>query len=60
MFGLQGLAPLAQVWHAANRVISLVTDPNHEGTDYIMEHPEMQKMCEGVIDLGNGMTVHFG
>lgn len=40
--------------------ISLVTDPKHEGKDYIMEHPEMQKMCEGVVDLGNGMTTHFG
>jgi hypothetical protein len=40
--------------------INLVTDVDHEGKDYIMEHPEMQKMFEGVVDLGNGMTVHFG
>ena len=40
--------------------IKLVTDPDHKGKDYIMEHPEMQKMMEGVVDLGNGMQVHFG
>jgi hypothetical protein len=40
--------------------INLVTDPDHEGKDYIMEHPEMQKLCQGVVDLGNGMAVHFG
>jgi hypothetical protein len=40
--------------------INLVTDTNHVGKDYIMEHPEMQKLYEGVVDLGNGMTVHVG
>jgi hypothetical protein len=39
---------------------NLVTDPNHEGKDYIMEHPEMQKMFDGVVELGNGMVVHVG
>jgi hypothetical protein len=40
--------------------IKLVTDPDHTGIDYIMEHPEMQKMRDSVVDLGNGMAVHFG
>jgi hypothetical protein len=40
--------------------IDLVTDPDHEGKDYIMEHPEMKKMCERVVDLGSGMEVHIG
>ena len=40
--------------------VNHVTDPDHKGKDYIMEHPEMQKMLEGVVDIGNGMTVHFG
>jgi hypothetical protein len=40
--------------------INLVTDVDHKGKDYIMEHPKMQKMFKGVVDLGNGMTVHFG
>jgi hypothetical protein len=51
-------------WHKfgmpLSEFVSLVTDPDHEGTDYIMEHPEMQQMCEGVVDLGSGMSVHFG
>ena len=40
--------------------ISLVTDPDHEGKDYIMEHPEMKEMFENVVDLGNGMVIHYG
>lgn len=43
-----------------SKFVNLVTDPENEGRDFIMEHPEMQKMTEGVVDLGNGMTVHFG
>ena len=40
--------------------ISLVTDPEHQGKDFIVEHPEMQEMLEGVLELGNGMSVYFG
>jgi len=51
-------------WHEfgmpQSEFIKLVTDPDHEGKDYIMEHPEMQKMCGRVVDLGDGMAVHFG
>lgn len=39
--------------------IKLVTDPDHRGKDYIMEHPEMQKMCAGVVDLGSGIEIHI-
>ena len=39
---------------------NLVTDPDHEGKDYIMEHPKMQKMFDGVVDLGNGMVMQLG
>ncbi|KAM6494606.1 hypothetical protein JOM56_009229 [Amanita muscaria] len=51
-------------WHKfgmpQSEFINLVTDPDHEGEDHVMDHPEMQKLFEGVVDLGNGMAIHFG
>jgi len=50
-------------WHKfgmpKSKFISLVTDPDHKGKDYIMEHPEMQKMWEGVVELGNGSPLRI-
>jgi hypothetical protein len=40
--------------------VNLVTDPELQGTDFIMEHPEMREMLDGVVDFGNGMAIHFG
>jgi len=40
--------------------VNLVTDPELQGKDFIMKHPEMQKVLEGAVDLGNGMVIHFG
>ena len=59
MFGPQGLALLAQFGMSPSEFVNLVTDPELRGKDLIMEHPEMQKMLEGVVDLGNGMAIHF-
>lgn len=51
-------------WHKfgmpKSKFIKLVIDPDHEGKDYIMEHPEMEEILEGVVDLGNGSSIHFG
>ncbi|KAM6494819.1 hypothetical protein JOM56_009442 [Amanita muscaria] len=51
-------------WHKfgmpKSEFINLVTDPDHEGKDHVMDHPEMQKLFEGVVDMGNGMVIHFG
>ena len=51
-------------WHKfgmpMSEFVNLVTDSEVEGKDFIMEHPEMQKLCEGVVELGNGMSIHFG
>ena len=50
-------------WHEygmpRSEFIKLVTDPDHQGKDYVMEHPEMQKMCAGVVDLGSGIEIHI-
>jgi len=50
-------------WHKfgmpQSEFIGLVTDPEHEGEDF-MDHPEMQELCGGVTELGNGMSVYFG
>jgi len=51
-------------WHKfgmpQSEFISLVTDPEHQGKDFIMDHPEMQELCAGVVELGNGMSIYFG
>jgi len=35
----------------------LITDPTHEGKDYIMDHPDMAEMMRGVEP---GIVMHFG
>ena len=51
-------------WHkfsmSPSEFVNLVTDPELQGTDFIMEHPEMREMLDGVVDFGNGMAIHFG
>jgi len=39
---------------------ALVTDSQHEGTDYILEHPSVQNMFANMTELGPGLVVHFG
>jgi hypothetical protein len=39
---------------------NLVMDPAHEGTDYIMEHPDMVKMTSNMTELPGGLVVQFG
>ncbi|KAJ6593579.1 hypothetical protein B0H19DRAFT_1091035 [Mycena capillaripes] len=39
---------------------ALVSDPQHEGTDYILEHPSVQNMFGNMIELAPGMVMHFG
>jgi hypothetical protein len=39
---------------------ALVTDPQHEGKDYILEHPEVKGMFANMMEVGPGMVFHFG
>ncbi|KAJ7871363.1 hypothetical protein B0H13DRAFT_1634350 [Mycena leptocephala] len=38
----------------------LVTDPEHEGTDYVLEHPSVQNMFGNMVEIGHGVVMHFG
>ncbi|KAF7342038.1 hypothetical protein MVEN_01791100 [Mycena venus] len=39
---------------------ALVTDPEHEGTNYILEHPSVQNMFSNMVEIAPGMVMHFG
>ncbi|KAJ7481623.1 hypothetical protein FB451DRAFT_1236647 [Mycena latifolia] len=38
----------------------LITDPLHEGKDYILEHPSVESMFAGMVEIGPNMVMHFG
>ncbi|KAJ7701755.1 hypothetical protein B0H17DRAFT_1044558 [Mycena rosella] len=39
---------------------ALVTDPMHEGKDYILDHPSVKRMFAGMSEIAPGFVVHFG
>ncbi|KAJ7094004.1 hypothetical protein B0H15DRAFT_831567 [Mycena belliarum] len=51
-------------WHPygmpPSEFVNLVTDPLHEGPDYILDHPLVKRMFDGMVEMGPGMVVHFG
>lgn len=38
----------------------LVLDPDHEGKDYILDHPDAEKLFSGMVELPGRMMMHFG
>ncbi|KAJ7628575.1 hypothetical protein FB45DRAFT_1059308 [Roridomyces roridus] len=38
----------------------LVTDPEHEGKDYILEHLQVKQTLGNIVQIGPGMAVSFG
>ncbi|KAJ7094003.1 hypothetical protein B0H15DRAFT_971155 [Mycena belliarum] len=51
-------------WHPfgmpPREFVDLVTDPLHEGPDYILDHPLVKRMFDGMVEVAPGMVVHFG
>ncbi|KAJ7507274.1 hypothetical protein B0H11DRAFT_2219103 [Mycena galericulata] len=37
---------------------ALVTDPEHEGKNYILEHPMVENMFAGMTEIGPGIVMH--
>ena len=38
----------------------LVSDPDHEGKDYILDHPDVKNQLGGMMEMPGGMVIHFG
>ncbi|KAJ7628574.1 hypothetical protein FB45DRAFT_918666 [Roridomyces roridus] len=51
-------------WHPygmpPDEFIALVSDPEHEGKDHILEHPDVQNRMDSMVQIGPGMVIHFG
>jgi hypothetical protein len=38
----------------------MVSDSAHEGKDYILDHPDVEKFFGGAMELPGGIVMHFG
>ncbi|KAJ7633066.1 hypothetical protein FB45DRAFT_832514 [Roridomyces roridus] len=38
---------------------ALVSDPEHEGEDHILEHPQVKQTFDGMVQMGPGMVVQW-
>jgi hypothetical protein len=38
----------------------LVLDPDHEGKEYILDHPDVEKQFYGMVELPGGIVMHYG
>ncbi|KAK7052028.1 hypothetical protein R3P38DRAFT_3305901 [Favolaschia claudopus] len=39
---------------------ALILDPEHEGQDYILDHPQIQSFFQNTREVGPGMVMHIG
>jgi hypothetical protein len=49
---------MAPIWYGPERVRALTVDPEYTGRDYILDHPDVAQMFQGVTELGNGVVMH--